>query len=169
MHQEAVGIKRESGAQVTWLAYGAALWAFLFAALSFYWGLGGRAGAVTLGPALMAAAADPWFVATGLWGVGVVKALGGLVALGLVQPWGRRLPRCLLRAAAWVGGRLALLYGAASLVQHALMLTGVIAAPAGLGRIAARWHLLLWDPWWILGGVLFVATAWITGQSSGRV
>ena len=79
------------------------------------------------------------------------------------------MPRWRLRAAAWAGGGLALLYGAASLVQHALMLTGVIAAPARLGRIAARWHLLLWDPWWILGGVLFVATAWLTGQSSGRV
>jgi hypothetical protein len=92
----------------------------------------------------------------------VVKALGGLVALALVQPWGRRLPRWFLCAAAW-GGGLALLYGAASLVQHALMLAGVIAVPAGLGRTAARWHLLLWDPWWILGGVLFVATAWLSG------
>ncbi len=41
---------------------------------------------------------------------------------------------CAPRAGA--GGGLALLYGAATLVQHALMLTGVITVPAGLGRIA---------------------------------
>lgn len=93
-------------AGVRWFAYAAALWAFLFAALSFYWGLGGRAGAATLDPALMAAADDPWFVAIGLWGVGVVKALGGLVALALVLPWGRRLPGWFLRTAAWAGGGL---------------------------------------------------------------
>ncbi len=115
----------------------------------------------------MAAANDPWFGAVGLWGVGVVKALGGLVALALVQPWGRRLPRWLLRAATWAGGGLALLYGAASFVQHTLMLSGLIAVPAGLGRSAARWHLLLWDPWWILGGVLFVAMAWVSGAAQG--
>jgi hypothetical protein len=143
------------------LAYAASLWAFLFAALSFYWGLGGRRGATTLGPAIMAAATDPLFVLVGLWGVGVVKAIGGVVALALVQPWGQRLPRRLLRAAAGIGGGLAFLYGAASWVQHALMLSGVVTLPAGLGRTAARWHLFLWDPWWMLGGALFVALAWL--------
>ncbi len=87
-----------------WIAYAAATWAFLFAAVSFYWALGGRIGANTLGPAILAAAADPWFVALGLWGVGGIKLLGGLVALALVQPWGRLLPQIVLRTAAWIGG-----------------------------------------------------------------
>lgn len=151
--------------RTVWVGYAAAAWAFAFAALSFYWGLGGRAGTSTLGPALVAMADDPWFVALGLWGVGLVKAIGGLVALALVQPWGRAIPRRLLIALAWAGGAVALLYGAALFVQHGLMLAGVLPIPAGLGRTAARWHLALWDPWWMLGGLLFIFTAWWAGRA----
>jgi hypothetical protein len=35
--------------------------------------------------------------------------------------------------------------GFGSLVEHALMLTGIIALPPGLGRRSAWWHLLLFD------------------------
>jgi len=51
------------------------------------------------------------------------------------------------------------IYGAASLVQHALMVIGATPTPLALGSEAARWHLVLWDPWWIIGGVLFVLAA----------
>jgi hypothetical protein len=139
--------------------YAAAAWAFVFALMSFYWGLGGRAGIHTLGPGLAALANDPWFVALGLWGAGIAKVIGGLVALALVRPWGRAFPRRLLLIAAWVGGGGALLYGTALFIQHGLMLAGILAIPAGLGPVAARWHLLLWDPWWVSGGLLFVVTA----------
>lgn len=148
-----------------WIAYAAAAWAFLFAAVSFYWGLGGRLGASTLGPAILAAATDPWFVALGLWGAGVVKLVGGLVALALVQPWGRFFPQILLRTAAWIGGGFALLYGVALYIQHTLMVGGTLALPSGLGPTAARWHLVIWDPWWIVGGILFVITAWQAGHT----
>jgi hypothetical protein len=49
------------------------------------------------------------------------------------------------------------LYGGASFLQHLLMLTGALALPAGLGRVGAQWHLTLWDPWWLFGGLLFTA------------
>lgn len=154
--------------QTRWIAYAAALWALLFAGLSFYWGLGGRRGATTLGPAIMAAAADPWFVAIGLWGVGGVKVIGVLIALALIRPWPQPMLHRLLRGAAYAGGGLALLYGAASFVQHALMVTGVIRLPEGLGPAAARWHLLLWDPWWMVGGILFIATARLVGPVNSK-
>jgi hypothetical protein len=146
---------------VKWAAYTACAWALLFAAPSFYWAAGGTAGADTIGDAITgpALARDPAFVAI-LWGTGALKALGGLLALALVQPWGRHFPRWLLLAAALGGGALTALYGSASLVQHGLMVAGVIAIPSGLGITAARWHLLLWDPWWLLGGILFLAAGW---------
>lgn len=164
MTRESISLSR----RIAWSGYAAATWAFLFAALSFYWGLGGRAGTSTLGPALVAMGNDPWFVAVGLWGFGIIKAIGGVVALALVQPWGREIPRRLLLAAAWVGGAVALLYGAALLIQHGLMLLGATTIPAGLGRTAARWHLVLWDPWWMLGGILFILTAWFASTRDRR-
>ncbi len=33
--------------------------------------------------------------------------------------------------------------------------TGVIGLLAGLGRTSAYWHLVFWDPWWLIGGLLF--------------
>lgn len=155
--------RRRAGAA----GYAACAWALAFAAVSFYWAAGGSAGADTIGPALtsLALARDPEFVAI-LWITGVLKAFAGLLALALVRPWGRLIPRWLLLLAGWGTGVALILYGGASFVQHALMVTGVIGIPAGLGVTAARWHLLLWDPWWLLGGILFAVTAWRFGRET---
>lgn len=76
-----------------WAAYGACGWAFLFAALSFYWALGGIAGIDAVSPAIvsLARARVPWLIAL-LWITGILKIGSGLIALALIQPWGRRIP-----------------------------------------------------------------------------
>ena len=145
--------------RATWVSYVAATWAFVFASASFYWALGGRIGLETIGPGLATLTNDPWFVAIGLWGVGVAKVAGGLLALALIRLRQRRRVHRLIYLITLIGGSLAALYGAASLVQHVLMITGAIAIPAGLGRVATTWHIVLWDPWWVIGGVLFVTAA----------
>ena len=154
-----------------WAAYAATAWAAVFAALSFYWAAGGTAGAVTIGPAIAAPvlARDPTWVAI-LWGTGALKLLGGLLALALVRPWGRLIPRRLLLVVGWGASALMGLYeGAASLVQHGLMAAGVLSIPDGLGATALRWHLLLWDPWWLVGGILFGLATWsYSRRSRGR-
>lgn len=149
--------------------YAACVWAFAFAAVSFYWAAGGTVGADTIGPALtsLALARDPEFIAI-LWATGVLKVIAGLFALTLIPPWGRRIPRWLPLLAGWSTGVALMAYGVASFVQHALMLTGIIGTPEGLGAVAARWHLLLWDPWWLLGGILFAVAAWHHGRATLR-
>ena len=69
---------------------------------SFYWALGGTAGLDTVGGAIeeLARTRDPAGIALGL-GAGVLKVAGGLLALALVRPWGRVIPRRLLGGAAW--------------------------------------------------------------------
>src|SRR5262245_61589865 len=62
--------------------------------------------------------------------------------------------------AGWGASALFLVYGAANLVQDGLIVLGAIPVPVGLGAAAARWRLFLWDPWWLLGGVLFALAAW---------
>jgi len=69
----------------------------------------------------------------------------------------------------WAAGIGMLLYGAASFVQHLLMATGVITLPPGLGRTGAYGHLLLWDPWWSLGGILFIAVSYQLSAVSRRL
>ncbi len=76
--------------------------------------------------------------------------------LALVQHWGRKIPRRQLLVARGIAVAIMGIYeGAASWVQHALMVAGVIDIPAGLGRRSAYWHLVFWDPWWLVGGLLF--------------
>jgi hypothetical protein len=142
-----------------WAGYAACAWALAFSGISFYWAAGGTSGGETIGPAITKLAHDPAFTAI-LWSTGALKLVGGVLALALVQPWGRRLPRRLLLAAAWGGGILMILYGGGSWSQETLMVIGVIPIPSGLGHTAALWHVLLWDPWWLLGGILFVLAAW---------
>jgi hypothetical protein len=144
-----------------WSAYAAAAWSFLFAVMSFYWALGGTAGAETLGSAFTdpAVVGDPVFVAF-LWITAALKALIGLIALALIHVHGKRLLRRLLLIAAWGTGILLSLYGAALLIQHGLMALGSSNIPASIGSMTAvRWHLFFWDPFWLLGGILFLAAA----------
>jgi len=149
--------------RTTWAAYAACSWALFFALPSFYWVAGGSVGMKTIArdPDAIALINDPFVV----FATGVLKVLGGLFALGLVQPWGGRFRRP-LRLIAWGGGGFCILYGGALMIQHGLMLTGVVDTPSVLGTTAARWHFWLWDPWWLLGGVLFALAAWNARQGN---
>lgn len=142
-----------------WAGYGACVWSLLFAALSFYWAAGGLVGAGTIGPAVEgpALAREPAFVAV-LWATAVLKLVAAGLALALAHD-PRWVPRWMLLLAGWGAAGLLSLYGLANLAQHLLIVGGVIAVPAGLGEAALPWHLWLWDPVWISGGVLFTLAA----------
>lgn len=135
--------------------------------MSFYWAAGGTLGSATIGESIAGPALrrEPWAVAV-LWFTGGIKALAGVFALALVQPWGRRLPRRLMLGLAVGGGCSLLLYSIALLVQHALMATGTIGRAASLSASELRWHLFFWDPFWLLGGVLFAAAAYEFGRGA---
>jgi hypothetical protein len=95
-----------------WAAYAACALAWLYAVPSFYWALGGTAGLDTVGGAIeeLGRAHDPAGVALGI-GAGVLKVAGGLLALALVRPWGRAIPRRLLLVAAWAASMVLTVYG----------------------------------------------------------
>jgi hypothetical protein len=140
-----------------WAAYAACGWAFLFATLSFFWAAGGRTGLHPL--ELEVAPSNVVWIVINL-GAGILKVVIGLLALALVQPWARIVPRKLLRASAWVLGVGMSLYGGLGLVSDVLHVTGLIGDPANAKWFF--WYLVLWDPWWVLGGVLYIAVAWFT-------
>jgi Protein of unknown function (DUF3995) len=98
---------------------------------SFYWAAGGTAGAETIAADIEELGlANPWLLGV----TGVLKVVGGLVALALVRPWGEAIPRRILLAAAWGAAALLLLYAAANFVDHGLMEAGVRSVPTALGR-----------------------------------
>jgi hypothetical protein len=148
-----------------WVAYAASAWAFGHASLSVYWAVGGTAGLGTLSEGIqeMALARDPSLVAL-VWVVAGLKILGGLLALALVRPWGRRLPQRPLRVLAWLGGIGMTLYGVAWLVQGALVALGLMGNLDAV-ESAFWWYLFLWAPVWLLGGVLFLLAAWVASAN----
>src|SRR5215470_14588009 len=108
-------------------AYAAAVAAFAYALMSLYWAVGGHALVSTVGgyveqfarrggalPVLIALAAT------------LAKVVGGLLALALVRPWGRMVPRGWLLSGSAGVSALLVVYGGLNVLLGALVLLGGI-------------------------------------------
>jgi hypothetical protein len=144
-----------------WAAYAAAGCAFLFAVPSFYWGFGGKLGADTVNREAAGATWEthPWLMATVLV-TGMLKVLGGLLALALVRPWGRVLPRRLVLIVGWGGALVLILYGGVQEFAQLLVALGVVEVDAEFDWHAFWWHLFLWSPWFLTWGILLALALW---------
>jgi hypothetical protein len=148
-------------------AYAACALALLYAVPSFYWSLGGSAGLDTVGGAVeeLARTSDLARVTLGI-GAGVLKVAGGLLALALVRPWGRAIPRRLLVGAAWAASAVLTVYGGLLVVVGTLVLTGLIRPSGPVDRTVLRWHVLLWDLWFLVWGLVLGVAAWQNGRGA---
>lgn len=70
-----------------------------------------------------------------------------------MQPWGRRLPALLLERVALAGAAVLTLYGGLLVVVGALALAGAFGPPT-TDPTALRWHVAVWDLWFLLWGLL---------------
>jgi len=147
--------------KAVWAGYAACALALLYAAVSFYWASGGTAGLSTVGGELeaMGRAGSPTLAAL-MWCIGLAKVLAGLLALALVMPWGRMFARWMMLAAGWGGAALLTLYGTLYTFGGMLVVSGVIRASETANWTALRWHAFLWDPWFLLWGVLLGVATW---------
>lgn len=140
-----------------WLTF---IWGLLFGGLNLYWSLGGELGIDYLGERLQEQAAErdtALLVINAIGGFGKIAI--GLLAFATIARWGRSIPRRLHLGLLYVGGILLVLYGGANWTQMLLAELGVIDVPASIGEAQVRWYLFLWEPLWIIGGVLMVMTA----------
>jgi hypothetical protein len=147
-------------------ALAACLWAVAFGLLSLWWAAGGELGLSTLAHAIQDAARDgdkDMLRTTAI--TGWLKIGAGLLALWSLNPVGGRRLRAVGLSLLWGCGVLFALYGLVGLAEKLLMGLGALAVPAGLGTDVVWWYVLLWEPVWILGGTLFLMTAWQLGRS----
>jgi hypothetical protein len=146
-----------AGRVATWTAYAAAVAAFSFAGVSLYWALGGMAAVDTLGPEIerLARERDPLVVAAA-WVSVALKVGGGLLALALVRPWGRRLPRRALMLTARLSAVVLITYGGVQTVSVGLLLTGAITPTNHPGSTVLWWRVLVWEPWFLVWGLLLL-------------
>ena len=159
---------RETRSPLVWSGYAAFAWGLLFAGISFYWGLGGTLGLDTLGGTLerLGRSRDPAIIAA-VWVTGVIKVGGAILALALVQPWGRRLPRLPLLLLGWAAAVVLTLYGGTLVAGEALVASGLIR-PGAVDWKPLLWHLYVWDMSFLIWGVLFALAAWQCTRTASR-
>jgi hypothetical protein len=137
-------------------AYVACVWGLLFAGISFYWGLGGRGLLDTVGGTIQRRAlAGDATVYAAVWVTGLLKLLAAGLALALVRPWGRRLPRRPLVFVAGACAALLTLYGGLLEVGNALVATHVLKTSEPIEWKPLWWHLWVWDLSFLVWGILF--------------
>ncbi|WP_329522445.1 DUF3995 domain-containing protein [Spirillospora sp. NBC_01491] len=143
-----------------WWGRIACAWAVAFAALHFYWALGGSRGlSVSAGP--LAEERPAWFVAVGLWGVGLLCLVGAVLGWLLARPLLRGLAGRMAKALGWCVGAVLLMRG---IVVEVLLLTDTAGQGMDISPEQRLWTLLLWNPWFLVGGLVFALAA----RGSGR-
>jgi hypothetical protein len=110
------------------------------------------------------------------WGVAGACLVSAIAAMAPTQRWSQRLPRWLPLTSLWIACALFLLRGLGNPIQTALIASGVVEFAPLAGPLAQEWKqwllmdLVLFSPWFVLGAVLFGATAWTArrrGDPSG--
>jgi hypothetical protein len=132
----------------------AAAWAPFFALLHVSWALGGSWLLATSAGSALAEDRPAWFVVLGLWGVAVVLLAGAALGLALARPQTSGRATRLGALLGCLAGALLLLRGVA---VEVVLLTDAGNVAGTVGEAQTRMSLLLWNPWFVLGGLLFVA------------
>ena len=142
-------------------AYAAAVLAFASALVSLYWTLGGTLLLDTVGGTFedLAREHSGAAIALGILVV-LVKVVGGLLALALVQPWGARIGRRLLLLSGLVGSMILVLYGGVYVLLGGLVLWDVITPSGPVNEHTLRWHVFVWDLWFLVWGVALGLATW---------
>ncbi len=129
----------------------------------FYWALGGSWGlSVSAGP--LAVERPGWFVVVGLWGVGMLCLVGGVLGWLLARPRPRSLAGRAVKALGWCVCAVLLVRGIA---VELLLLTATAGQETGVSPEQRLWTLVLWNPWFLVGGLVFGMAARQFGRVSG--
>ncbi|MBA3653622.1 MAG: DUF3995 domain-containing protein [Actinobacteria bacterium] len=140
------------------LANAACLVGLGFAAVSAYWLLGGGRLVETLGGDLEKQArvrAAPAVVAMSI--VVALKVLAAVLPAVVIRSrsssaWMRRL-----HVLAWIDAAILTVYGLVYTTVGLLVQADVLHSPAGSNEHALAWHTYLWDPWFLVWGLLLLA------------
>ncbi|MFZ0088917.1 MAG: DUF3995 domain-containing protein [Solirubrobacteraceae bacterium] len=135
----------------------------LYAAVSVYWGLGGTWLLDTVGGSLARRGhAGDATVLTAVWGAAVVKVIVAVLPLLAVRrradpAWTRRV-----RILAWAAAVILIAYGAVETVVGLLVQSDLIHVSPTADHRALAWHAYLWDPWFLIWGLLIAVALRLT-------
>ncbi|MDA8379922.1 MAG: DUF3995 domain-containing protein [Actinomycetota bacterium] len=136
-------------------ALAACLVGLAYAGISAYWGSGGTWLLATVGASLARPGGQGPAVVAGVWTAVVLKVVAALLPLVVVRgvpegAWARRAS-----VLAWVETVVLVVYGCTWSATE--ILTEVVGSPPASERRVYAWHAYLWDPWFLLWGLLGAA------------
>jgi hypothetical protein len=150
------GDRRARAAAITAGALGV-----IYAAVSAYWALGGTWLLNTVGSSLdHIARGDRAPALAGLWAVVLLKLVAaGLPTAAISLRFSGRQAR-ILRRLATVEAVVLTLYGFVESIAGWLVQAGVLTPGRSADRRALAWHAFLWDPWFLVWGLLVCLSLW---------
>jgi Protein of unknown function (DUF3995) len=141
-----------------------------YAAISVYWGAGGRWLLNTVGISLSQPGQAGHLAALlTVWGAAAVKAVAALLPLLAIGVWPRTANgglRRLARVLAWIEAAILTGYGLILTATGLLVQAGVIKPAAHADRLALKWHACLWDPWFLIWGIFVFLALWRSRPAS---
>jgi hypothetical protein len=138
----------------------------LYAAISVYWGAGGTWLLDTVGSGLGEGHGGSALVVFAVWlavGLKVIAAVLPLLAVSADTSTGSGRPLVmwplvtrarLIRALTWIEAVILVAYGLVLTSVGLLVQAGAVAVSATADHRALEWHAYLWDPWFLVWGLL---------------
>ncbi|WP_072803480.1 DUF3995 domain-containing protein [Rhodococcoides yunnanense] len=140
-----------------WFVVGAVGWCCAFAALHVFWALGGSTGLASSAGTELAASRPTSFVVFGLWGVAAALIVAAVLVRAASNPsYSQRLRRIL----GWLLGAAGLAMLVRGVLIQIVLLTDAGDVRSAVGPEQTRMSLILWNPWFIVGGVLFLSVSY---------
>ena len=131
-----------------------------YVAVSVYWALGGTWLLGTVGSALVHRGGSASAVLLiGVWAAVLLKLIGTVLPLASRQPTRRSWHR-VLRLLTVAEGAILTLYGLVLTAVGMGTQIGIVHTSSSADHRALAWHAYLWDPWFLVWGLLVVLTLW---------
>jgi hypothetical protein len=136
------------------------VWSGLYVLPHVYWALGGEHGFSLLRPE--AVALDEWRGINAVASLVLLLPIG--IGLGLLRHRRSSPIRVALLGSALAGTSIATAHGIYGIVYRILNLTGVVEVDGEKATVSEHpwvlWDLLLFEPWFLIEGILFFAVGW---------
>jgi Protein of unknown function (DUF3995) len=128
------------------------------AAVLIYWALGGTVLLDTIGGAIeeRGRAGDP-MIALIVWVAVVLELTAAVLPLVAVRGLSRPGLDRLVRLMAWAEAAILTGYGSVWTVGGLLVEANIIPVASDADRLAMAWHAFVWDPWFLVWGLLVAA------------
>jgi hypothetical protein len=156
-----------------WAGASALIVGLAYAAVSAYWAVGGRLLLSTVGGVFAQAAHHGGaIVLAGAWLVVVLKLIAAVLPAAALRLWhgpggARTGLRPVATVLAWADAAILTIYGLVLTAAGVLLQSGVIRPGAGADHRALAWHAYLWDPWFLIWGLL-AGSALLLSRASYR-